>query len=236
MEDLPLELGAFGYLVYCTRNTYCVLKDLEHRYVYVSPGWLETLGVADPAEVLGKTAADLFPAWQAERYLEEEREVMMKGRVLDYVDVRATPTGGSERWRNIKAPRMEGGRIVGMTNLGMLLEDRALGDCRADLMPRLVKWMAKHAAETLSIAEIAGQCNMSRRSLERYFLENTGESPARYRMRCRVELAKALLQDPEPALVEVAAKCGFYDQSHFNRVFRKETGVTPSKWRERGRG
>ncbi len=35
MEDLPLELGAFGYLVHCTKNTYCVLKDLEHRYVWL---------------------------------------------------------------------------------------------------------------------------------------------------------------------------------------------------------
>ena len=126
--------------------------------------------------------------------------------------------------------------VEGMTNVAMLFEQRALEERRGDMMPHVVEWMAKHAAETLSITEIAEQCNMSRRSLERYFMEKTGESPARYRTHCRIERVKALLLDSETDLAEIATRCGFYDQSHFTRVFSKEAGVTPCRWRDGGGG
>ena len=236
MEPLPPELGAFACMCEQAENFRCVVKDREHRYVYVNKGWLNSLGFESAGEVQGKTALDLFPAWRAERYMQEEREVMEQGAHLDFLDYSATPSGGKERWRNLKAPWIQDGKVVGMTNVAMLFEERALVEKRGDVMPHVVEWMAKHAAETLSITEIAEQCNMSRRSLERYFMEKTGESPARYRTHCRIERAKGLLQDSGMDLAEIAASCGFYDQSHFTRVFSKEAGVTPRKWRDGGGG
>jgi PAS domain S-box-containing protein len=236
MSSDPHDFGAFTSMFAHAENFRCVVKDRQHRYVYVNQSWLDSLGFESESEVLGKTALDLFPAWRAERYMQEEREVMEKGSHLDFLDDSATPSGGNERWRNLKAPWIRNGRVVGMTNLAMLVEERALEEKRGDMIPHVVAWMTKHAAETLSIAEIAEQCNMSRRSLERYFMEKTGESPARYRTHCRIEQAKALLQDSATDLTEIAARCGFYDQSHFTRVFSKEAGVTPRKWRDRGGG
>jgi AraC-like DNA-binding protein len=40
-----------------------------------------------------------------------------------------------------------------------------------------------------------------------------------------------LLHDPEWPLVVIAAECGFADQRHFTRVFRKLTGTTPAQFR-----
>jgi len=229
-------LGAFGCMFEHAENFRCVVKDRRHRYVYVSRGWLDSLGFEAAGEVLGKTALDLFPAWRAERYLHEEREVMERGRHLDYLEYSLTPSGARERWRSLKSPWIRDGEVVGMTNIGLLFEERALKEKRGDVMPFVVDWMVKHAAETLSIDEIAEQCNMSRRSLERYFLETTGVSPAHFRTRCRIERAKTLLRDSAADLVEVAERCGFYDQSHFTRVFSREAGMPPRKWRESGEG
>lgn len=236
MEFDSSDLGAFACMFDHAVNLRCVVKDRRHRYVYVNRGWLDSLGFGSADEVLGKSALDLFPAWRAERYLQEEREVMEQGRHLDYLDYSVTPTGARERWRNLKSPWIRDGEVVGMTNVGMLFEKRALEEKRGDVMPFVVDWMTKHAAETLSISEIAEQCNMSRRSLERYFLEATGVSPARFRTRCRIERAKTLLRDSAADLVEVSEQCGFYDQSHFTRVFSSEAGMPPRKWRESGGG
>jgi transcriptional regulator GlxA family with amidase domain len=50
-------------------------------------------------------------------------------------------------------------------------------------------------------------------------------------MQRRVEVAKDLmLAEPMP-LAQVAAACGFADQSHFTRTFASLTGLTPARWR-----
>jgi PAS domain S-box-containing protein len=229
-----LELGVFGHLLEEAENLRCVVKDLEHRYLYVNRGWLRSTGFADIGEVLGKTAMDLFPAWRAERYMTEEREVIEHGRHFDYEEVASAPDGGSERWRSLKSPWRREGRIVGVTGLGMRIEADAMQDHRADVMPELVEWMSRHACEVHSIAELAGRSRMSLRSFERYFHETTGESPARYRLRCRIERAKALLCESGSSILAIAMECGFADQSHFTRVFHKETGVSPGEWRKKG--
>jgi YesN/AraC family two-component response regulator len=48
----------------------------------------------------------------------------------------------------------------------------------------------------------------------------------------RVEKSKALLLTERISLVDVAEAVGFYDQSYFNKVFKKITGVTPKKFKE----
>lgn len=226
-----MSLGVFGPLFDHVANLRCVVKDRRHRYLYVNRGWLESVGIGKIDAVLGRTAADLFPAWQAERYLQEEREVFEHGRCFDYEEMVRTRDGERRLWRSIKAPWMRGKRIAGMVNIGVLVEREALGDQRADVMPRLVDWMARHACEAHSITSIAEQSNMSRRTLERYFIEKTGQSPVRYRSHCRIEHAKSLLEAKAKSLTEVAMECGFCDQSHFTRVFRAEAGCTPRQWR-----
>jgi AraC family transcriptional regulator len=40
-----------------------------------------------------------------------------------------------------------------------------------------------------------------------------------------------LLRQPDPSLSEIALACGFADQSHFSRVFTRQTGLSPRVWR-----
>ncbi len=225
----PFDLGIFAYLFEEAEDLRCVVKDREHRYLYVNRGWLTAVGFASADEVVGKTAMDLFPAWRAERYMREEREIMEAGAFLDYEEVATNPAGKKERWRSLNAPWIEDGRIVGITKLGVLLESGPDRDRRADAMPQLVEWMSRHACEAHSIEEIAHRNKISRRSLERHFHEMTGQSPAHYRTHCRIERAKAMLRESDTPITKVATKCGFADQSHLTRIFHKEVGVTPGE-------
>ena len=52
-----------------------------------------------------------------------------------------------------------------------------------------------------------------------------------YLLRYRVEQAKIALKNPENTISWVACCCGFYDASHFIRVFRQLTGMTPGEYR-----
>jgi AraC-like DNA-binding protein len=60
----------------------------------------------------------------------------------------------------------------------------------------------------------------------KFLLRQVGVTPNGYLTLLRIEQAKSLLAQGH-ALVEVASKTGFYDQSHFARYFRTYTGVTP---------
>jgi AraC-like DNA-binding protein len=50
----------------------------------------------------------------------------------------------------------------------------------------------------------------------------------------RIERAKHLLRHDDANISTIAAALGFFDQSHFSRVFRKVTGISPGRYAQRG--
>ncbi|NJS10840.1 MAG: helix-turn-helix transcriptional regulator, partial [Microcoleus sp. CSU_2_2] len=66
----------------------------------------------------------------------------------------------------------------------------------------------------------------------RLFKQSTGFSPHQYVIQQRVERAKQLLRQGQMSIGEIAIACGFSHQSHFNRHFKRLTGVTPKTWIE----
>jgi AraC family transcriptional regulator len=58
-----------------------------------------------------------------------------------------------------------------------------------------------------------------------------GETMGEFVQKLRVERAKAMLAETKMSLAEIAGECGFADQSHFTRVFKKQAGVTPGAFR-----
>ena len=84
---------------------------------------------------------------------------------------------------------------------------------------------------SISITEIAGACNLSRSYFIHAFRETTGQTPHQWLIAQRLERARALLMDFEYPLADIAAACGFADQSHFTRVFARSMGTPPGSWR-----
>ena len=83
------------------------------------------------------------------------------------------------------------------------------------------------SADLLALARDAG---LSRFQLIRAFFRHTGLTPHAYRLQQRANLSRRLLiQGLSPA--EVAAACGYVDQSHMHREFRRRFGLTPGAYR-----
>jgi AraC-like DNA-binding protein len=84
---------------------------------------------------------------------------------------------------------------------------------------------------TLAVAEVAGRVGWSRRHLAARFTSEFGLSPKLAARVVRFERATALLRSTHrPALAEVAAACGYYDQPHLNRDFVDLAGCPPGEW------
>ena len=85
--------------------------------------------------------------------------------------------------------------------------------------------------EGLRLEELAREAGRSPFHLCREFRRATGLTMGRLQSRLRVRAALERLSAGEHDLTALALDLGFYDHSHFCRVFRRETGHSPSAWR-----
>jgi AraC family transcriptional regulator len=86
-------------------------------------------------------------------------------------------------------------------------------------------------AAKVRIKDLAGLIEVSPAHFSRTFKQSFADTPHKYVMRRRVEQAKTLMLTTNTSLGRIAADCGFADQPHFNRYFRRLVGENPSTWR-----
>ncbi|MFA5904741.1 MAG: helix-turn-helix domain-containing protein [Desulfobacula sp.] len=98
------------------------------------------------------------------------------------------------------------------------------------------KKMEGHYTETLDYDQLAGECRMSRRSLERRFRQATGVTPLVYLQHLRIENAKRLLEEGIRNVNEIAWEVGYEDISFFRKVFVRLTGLRPREYQRRFTG
>jgi AraC family transcriptional regulator len=90
-------------------------------------------------------------------------------------------------------------------------------------------------ADNLTVRDVASELGTHPVYLSRIFRNKTGKTLGEYLNRIRVEAAARLVMTSDEPLSEIALASGFFDQSHFTRVFKQATGFTPGKWRENAR-
>jgi len=103
----------------------------------------------------------------------------------------------------------------------------------------MAPWQLKRAQQIMgdsldrhqSLAELAKHCDLSPSHFSRAFKAATGKSPSAWLFELRISRAKDLLRSEELSLCEIAARCGFADQSHFTRSFSRHEGRPPGNWR-----
>ncbi len=94
-----------------------------------------------------------------------------------------------------------------------------------------IDYVGDNLEKDLTLAEIAGAAHMSPYHFSRLFKESTGLTPHRYVIERRVQRAKELLSSTALPIAEIALLCGFANQSHLNRHFKRLLGVSPKALR-----
>ena len=87
---------------------------------------------------------------------------------------------------------------------------------------------AIETAGLISVSGLARRVNLSSRQLERRFLDSVGMTPKRF---CRIRRFQRVLQameEPGANWADAAVQCGYYDQAHLIRDFRRFSGLTPA--------
>jgi AraC family transcriptional regulator len=96
---------------------------------------------------------------------------------------------------------------------------------------RACEYIHEHFGENLTLAGVAGAAAVHPVYLGQIFRKEFGETLGEYLNRIRVRAAAERLANSDLPISAIALDCGFYDQSHFTRVFRQLTGATPAVFR-----
>jgi AraC-like DNA-binding protein len=94
---------------------------------------------------------------------------------------------------------------------------------------RAISYLTENYHQNISLNEISTLSGLSEFHFVRIFRRATGLPPYEYLVAIRVEKARKLLSKGLP-IAEVAVRSGFYDQSHFNRHFKRIYGITPGAY------
>jgi AraC-like DNA-binding protein len=112
----------------------------------------------------------------------------------------------------------------------MTLQD---AEAEPPMIRRAKAYIAGHYGDPVGLEEIARTMHVSTFYFCKTFKKAAGLTFTDYLGRVRVERAKNLLLNPHLRVSEIAYTVGFQSLTHFNRVFRKLTGESPTDFREK---
>src|SRR5882724_11753445 len=96
---------------------------------------------------------------------------------------------------------------------------------------RTVAYIEANLGSKMAIREIADLLALSESHFSRAFKQCLGSSPMAYVRLRRVERAKLMMTSTSERLTDIALACGFVDQAHLSKYFRRVVGMTPGLWR-----
>ena len=97
---------------------------------------------------------------------------------------------------------------------------------------KVLNYINQHLDESLSNEKLAGTVHMVSNSFARLFKQQTGQTPQDFIRKKRVENASRLLYHSDQSIKQISAECGFNDRYYFTRVFSREMGVSPARYRK----
>jgi transcriptional regulator GlxA family with amidase domain len=122
------------------------------------------------------------------------------------------------------------GAVIGTAGITRLDTPGQTGVPGTEFGPVLV-YLRDHYDTPIANHQLARLAHMSVRAFERKFLTTFHLTPQRYLRKLRLRMASRALVYTNQSLAHVAQNCGFVDQSHFSREFRRHFGRTPRDYR-----
>jgi AraC family transcriptional regulator len=86
--------------------------------------------------------------------------------------------------------------------------------------------------KNFNLEQLAAQVGLSKFYFNRLFKSAMGVSPSHHQINLRMDEAKRLLRETKKSVLEIALDVGYANPSHFAQLFRRETGLSPSDYRQ----
>lgn len=217
-----------------TPEVHFFAKDRDGRFMAANRASLARYGLVSEEEIIGKTDFDIHPPAMAAAYAEEDRRVMESGEPLPEQRWLVYDHSGVQRWfLSTKHPLFgRSGKVMGIAGLMRPLANSPFLMSGYHLLKPAVDRVLENHADKIVIPELARSVGLSVSQFERKFKSQFGMTPTRFITVARLNAARAMLAQGVESLGAVALSCGFYDQSQFSRLFKRETGINAKEYRK----
>jgi len=202
----------------------------------------DSVGVFFDPAALGEGARSPWPTWRTHPLLfpfqHEHRGGMLEMQVP--VDRRPFWDNAIESIGTELIARRDGYRQAALAHLTLLLIDlsrlaedagEGLSARGTSVVPDVLAVIERRIAEPLSLRDVADELGLTPGHLTTVVRRRTGRTVVDWIMDRRMSEARALLAETDLPIADIARRVGLPDPGYFARLFRREHGVTPRRWR-----
>lgn len=136
-------------------------------------------------------------------------------------------TGGNGSWGELAE------RLWQMAEAIFARQLTALADREREVIRKIKQYISLNLGADLSLSRISDEVGYNPSYLSRLYKQMTGEGLSDYILAQRLLLAKELLSKRHMRIHDIAEALGFDSPAYFARFFKKQTGTTPTEYRER---
>jgi AraC-like DNA-binding protein len=203
-------------------------KDRDGKLFASNPTLLKRYNLHDESDIIGRNDYDFVSPGIAEKYRKDDLEVMHSRKpMLNIIELALNAVGVPDWCSTNKFPIVSiEGEVVGV--MGTIKSYR-FGKLRSSMRPQfqqVIDHISEQYSSNISIKELATDLNVSVRGFERIFKDMFSMTPQQFIIKTRIFKACDSLREGV-SVAEVALRCGFYDQSSFTKLFKKQMGLTP---------
>ena len=234
LESLTTPFGG-GEVFDDVHDTVYFVKDGEGRYVFVNETLVKRCGGNSKDDLLGKTAAEVFPGSLGKDFEEQDRAILaggpaVRGQLGLHIDPDGRQGGCLTSKRLLKG---SDGSAKDLPGISRDIDGVASSPRDLESLAVVMDYVKSHLDKPLKIGDLAKETGLSPYQINQRMEGLLGLSPKQYISRCRIDSACHLLETTGKSLVEIAVACGFSDQSAFTKQFGRIVGMTPGIYRER---
>jgi AraC-like DNA-binding protein len=208
-------------------------KDNHGRYIGANRTLAKRCGFSYTRELIGKTAADIFPQSMGAGYLAQDLGLIKSARkISDKLELHLYSSGRRGWCLTSKIPILNAEHnVIGLIGISQDLRDPHCGINHYEEISTAVEYIQQHYGETLSISLLAGLTGLSLYQFEKRMKWIFQITVGRFIIKTRIDASCELLARTSKSIVDIAIECGYFDQSAFTRQFKSITGLTPSGYR-----
>jgi len=170
-----------------------------------------------PTEEQFKKVVQLCEKWEVDVSRESLRKAYFSGKVISQKEHDST----------VKLLSIFAQHLAMLSNQVFIQQENA----EPPVITRARAYIAEHQTEEIKLGQVAKAVNMSSYYFCKMFKKVAGINFTDYVARVRIEKSKNLLLNPNLRISEIAFEVGFQSLTHFNRVFKKVLGQSPTDYR-----
>ncbi|MFI3206398.1 MAG: AraC family transcriptional regulator [Clostridia bacterium] len=101
-----------------------------------------------------------------------------------------------------------------------------------DFIKASLHYIEHHIYEKISLTKLAKHVHIDKFYLIQQFSKYLNTTPIKYICQKKINIASDLLSTSDASINEISQRLGFFDQSHFNKIFKQNIGISPSNYRK----